>query len=502
MVTALLIESAEQFDTTAVLAVADGATIDLAPALVRAVALRRRQVVDALAGEQTVYGVSTGMGAASDIRLDTAAQSAQQNNLMLARAVGSPPWLDETAARAALAVRLQSFLNGDAGVSAELCLRLADLLNHRLHPAIPATGIGASGEIIPLAHLGGCITGSGAFLDGADTRPADEALASAGLKPFNLGPKEGVALIEGVPVTTALALLHSRSARLLADQTTAVLASALCVTGVNQDPFDALVTRANPELALIVGAVGRLAGAPDRPRSLQAPLSFRVAGPALAHFLRSIRQLEEAVKRATAGVTDSPAFLDGRFLGTAGFDAFDLAAAFNALRTAIIHLTEISSARLHRLLDERITGLNRQLSDRPGLHAGMVAVHKRAVGVTHELLSGSRPSSLGAIETSLGQEDVQSYSVEAAMTCGRALAGAREVLACELLALVQAMRLSPGLPTAMCSWLPSLMAEVADAVPDGTGDRPYGLEISAITGVLADGWGRGLLAAPPSSPAQ
>lgn len=502
MATALLIESVEDFDTAAVLAVADGAPVRLAAPLIEALTGRRRQVEYALAGERPVYGVSTGMGAASDIHLDTAAQSAQQDNLMLARAVGSPPWLEEKAVRAALAVRLQSFLNGDAGVSAELCLRLTDFLNHHLLPAIPATGIGASGEIIPLAHLGGCITGSGAFLDAAGTRPAEEALAAAGLKPLNLGPKEGVALIEGVPVTTALALLHSRSARLLADQATAVLATGLCVTGANQDPFHPLVARANAELALVVDAVGRLADAPDLPRSLQAPLSFRVAGPALAHFLRSIAHLDSAVQRATAGVTDSPAFLEGRFLGTAGFDAFDLSAAFDGLRTSSIHLAEISTAQLHRLLDERVTGLPRQLSDRPGLHAGMVAVHKRAVGVTHQLLSGSRPSSLGAIETSLGQEDIQSYSIEAAMTCGGALRGAREVLACELLALVQAMRLSQGLPTGMRGQLPSLLAEVADVVPSSTGDRPYGLDISAITRVLADGWGRGLLAVPPSSPAQ
>ncbi|MFP5315575.1 MAG: aromatic amino acid lyase [Actinomycetes bacterium] len=501
MATAVLIDSAEHFDTAAVLAVADGAPLRLTPALVEALATRRRQVEGALAGEKPVYGVSTGMGAASDIRLDTAAQSLQQDNLMLARAVGSPPWLDEKSSRAAVAVRLQSFLNGDAGVSAELCVRLTDLLNHRLHPAIPATGVGASGEIIPLAHLGGCITGSGAFLDGAGARPAAEALAAAGLQPLRLGPKEGVALIEGVPVTTALALLHSRSSRLLADQATAVFAAGLCITGANQDPLDPLVARANAELAAVLDAVRRLAGAPSLPRALQAPLSFRVAGPALAHLLRSTVHLDSAVERATAGVTDSPAFLDGRFLGTAGFDAFDLAAALDGLRTAVIHLTEICAAQLHRLLDERVTGLSRQLSDRPGLHGGMVAVHKRAVGVTHQLLSCSRPSSLGAMETSLGQEDIQSYSIEAAMACSSALTGAREVLACELLALIQATRLAPGLPPAMRGQLPSLLAEVADVVPPGTGDRPYGLDISAITGVLADGWGHGLLGPQPSNPA-
>ncbi|WP_051478885.1 aromatic amino acid lyase, partial [Arthrobacter sp. H5] len=365
---ALVIDSPGDLGPAVMLAVADGAALELGAALRESLGVHRLRVLAALDNEESVYGVNTGMGAASEIRLDTAAQSVQQDNLMLARAVGSAPWLNRREARVAVAARLRSFLDGDAGVSAELCQGLIDLLNRGLHPAIPRTRNGAAGEIIPLAHLGGCITGSGRFIEGGIAVPATPVLTAAGLAPLHLGPKEGVALIEGIPVTTGLAILQVRAARLLADQSIAALSAGLVLINANRNPFGKAVARANPELAVVVGAVRRLAGDQTLPRSLQAPLSFRVAAPAAAQLLRSAAALGQAVDRALDGVTDSPAFLDGRFTGTAGFDGFDLAAGLDGLRLSVTHLAETSAARLHRLLDERVTGLPRQLSDRPGLH--------------------------------------------------------------------------------------------------------------------------------------
>lgn len=502
MIPSLLIDGTEDLDPDNMLKVVDGHRIELGSSLLERVAARRREVVDHLRTGAPVYGVNTGMGAASELRLDDASQSAQQNTLMLARAVGSPPWLDPREVRAVLVVRLTTFLTGDAGVSAELCQRIVDLLNLRLHPAVPRTRIGAAGEIIPLAHLGGSLTGSGDFLSGDGTLHAIDVLASAGLSAFELGPKEGVALIEGTPVTTALALLRAREARVLAEQAVAIIAAALALVDASRDPFTDAVARADDELKHVLGAVRRLAGPSGPSRSLQAPLSFRVAGPAIAQLIRSCETVERSVGRALAGVTDSPAFLDGRFVGTAGFDGFDLAASLDGLRVSMTHLAETSAARLHRLLDDRFTGLPRQLSDRPGLHAGLVAVHKRAVGVTHAMLANARPSSLGTIETSLGQEDVQSFSVEAAVACAAATEGTRDVLACELLGVTHGARLASQPLTGIAPDLTRLLAEIADVVPSGTADRPFGRDIAAIASLLDEGWAQGAISASQSSPGE
>lgn len=239
------------------------------------------------------------------------------------------------------------------------------------------------------------------------------------------------------------------------------------------------------------------------PSALQAPLSFRVVGPALAQVLRATSAVDAALHRALAGVTDSPAFLDGAFVGTAGFDGFDLAGALDGLRVATVHVAEVGAARLHRLLDDRVTDLPRQLSDRPGLDAGMVTVHKRAAGVVHELVRNAQPASLGAIETSLGQEDVQSFSVEAAVALAHALDGARDVLACELLAVVHGRRLAVGRDDvgrddvgggavgggAVGAPVDALIDRLDAILPAGTSDRPFGRDIVAILDVLDEGWG-------------
>lgn len=496
MAVPLVINSAAELDAEAMLDVVDGRRLELGAELLDAVATRRSEVLARLRTEEPVYGVNTGMGAASEVRLSEDAQSRQQNNLMLARAVGSAPWLNRAEVRAVVVVRLRTFLTGDAGVSPELCRRLLEVLNLDLHPAIPGTRIGTAGEIIPLAHLGGALADSGEFVNADGAVPAPQAWAAVGLSPYSFGPKEGVALIEGVPVTTALAILRLREARALAEQTVATVAADLVLVGASRDPFAEALSRSDAELNRILSAVRALAGPDEQPRALQAPLSFRVVGPALAQLLRSIAALEGAVARALEGVTDSPAFLEGRFVGTAGFDGFDLGAALDGLRLSTIHLAELSAARVHRLLNDQFTGLPRQLSDAPGLHAGMVAVHKRAVGVTHGLLAAARPASLGAIETSLGQEDVQSFSVAAAVACGEAIDGARDVLACELLAVTHGLRLAAQPPAVLRQHLAFLLEDVDAVLPSGTADRPFGKDIAILVKLLSTGWGQGVLGEP------
>jgi histidine ammonia-lyase len=271
-----------------------------------------------------------------------------------------------------------------------------------------------------------------------------------------------------------------------------------------RDPYDAALTRGDDLLGRVHATLRALVGDEAHPRLLQAPVSFRVVGPALAHLLRSVGHLDAAAERSLTGVSTSPALVAGRFLGTAGFDGFDLAASLDALRVSLIHLAETSAHRLHRLLDDRFTALPRQLSDAPGLHAGMVVVHKRAVGVVHALLRGSAPASVGAIETSLGQEDVQSFSLEAAAACADAVEGVRDVLACELLAVLHGGRLAAAAGALASqdgppSELAHLLDEASAVLPPGTADRPFGRDVAALSALLASGWAPGILAAGPSN---
>jgi histidine ammonia-lyase len=460
----------------------------LAPELVAELTANRRGVLTDLDGDEPVYGVNTGMGAMAGVRLDAEARSRQQDTLMAGRAVGSAPWLRRDEARALLAVRLRTLLHPAAGVSPELCQHLIDLLDADVVPAVPARGGGAAGEIIPLAHAGAVLLGTGRVLDATGNAvDAGPALTAAGLRPRSFAAKEGVAFIEGVPGLTGLAILAGSAVRVLVTQVVVVAAAAHALVRASGDPLHPALADSD-ELRTVLDALRELRG--DGPaRALQAPVSFRVTAPALAVVLRAVGALDAAADRALSAVTDSPAHLDGRFVGTAGFAGTDLSATAGALTTALAHLAEVGTARLHRLLDPTITGLPRQLSDSPGLHAGMATVHKRAVGVVHRLRRFTMPALVGAMETSLGQEDVQSFGYEAAECLGEAVAGLRDVLACELLAVHQAGLLG-GTPEGLAASVRDAIEEVSAILPAGTGDRPFGRDLDRIIEVLGAGWAR------------
>ena len=342
-----------------------------------------------------------------------------------------------------------------------------------------------------LAHLGAALTGAGDVLaggPGAGTRPAGQALAEAGLVPLRLGAKEGVALIEGVPMTTALAVLAAGDARQVLRHALTILAAEFTITGAARDVLDPRLARGDDALARVTARLRDLAGPPSRPHALQPPVSFRASPQVLAYLSRAIDALDAATERALGGVTDSPAFLDGEFVGSAGFYGYDLSVHLHALTVALIALAELSATRLHRLMDPAVTGLNAQLSAEPGPQTGLSPVHKRAVGVAHELRRQAMPAFIGPVETSGGQEDAQAFSLEAAQAGRIALDGVTEVLACELLAVHQARRLAavarqdPVLPAA------ELRAEL-DALtrdlPESVADRPFGRDVETLRNRLS-----------------
>ena len=475
---ALEITQAGRADFGLIRAAAAGQPVSIGPDLLAAVQRRCERARRALRDGRPVYGVNTGMGALSSVLLTEQQQLSHQRNLLLARATGGPPWLSPPDVRAIITVRLVTFLSGDAAVSGGLCQRLADFLNNGIVPAVPQAGAGSAGEITQLAHAFGPVAGIGRVLGPDGTlQPAREALRRHGLIAFSLGPKEGIALIQGVPGATGLAVMRLGEAAAVASMMEAAAALSIVAIRAPRDPYRAACARGDDVLAAVLARLRAAAGGEPAPRSLQAPVSFRVAGPVLTQVHRAAALLEAAAGRALTGVTDSPAYLDGQFTSTAGFHGIDLAAHCDHLTAALCHAAEVAAARLHRLMDPAVTGLPAQLARDPGPQAGLTPVHKQAAGEVHAMRRLAMATPVGLIETSGGQEDVQSFAWEAAGELAAALRHARAVTACELLAGYQAAALTGRPPPAGCRALLDWLAGIVGPIED---DRPFGEDLERL----------------------
>jgi histidine ammonia-lyase len=487
-----------------------GAQIELAPEALERVRVARAETTDALARGSRVYGVNTGLGYQVGRDVEPGSGPAHERSLLLGRAVGSAPFLPAAEARALLAVRLAGFLTGRAGVTPELCERLASCLNAGFTPAIPRESVGCAGEIIPLAHAFSALMGEGMVVgpDGS-TSGAAEVLKDLGIGPWGPAVKEGIALLGGAPGAIALGIARLRAVRSVAGSALVSAAAAIDAASVPLSPYDPALGRLSGDALLEdvlarfdrllgrageaggirevgeVGEVGEGAGATAAP--LQAPVSFRVAPQVQAHLERTAGRFEEDLRLALGAVTDSPALVGGRFVSNGGFHQIGVAAGMDTLTAALARIGELAAQRLHRLLDGRVTGLADQLSPGPGPGCGLVAVHKRAVGSLAALRHLTTPASVGAADTSLGQEDAMTFSFEAASRLHRALALVRDLLACELLAARQAwwLRRRAG-GQAPAPGLAAVEALLAEAVAAVITDRPLGSDIDRIAAIVQE----------------
>lgn len=465
-----------------------GRPLALHPDLLENLRRSHGDMLTALAGGKRVYGVNTGMGFLAGRDLDVHEQMRHQRNLLLGRAVGSPPFLPPEEVRALLVARLVNFVGGEAGVTPELCRFLVDRLNDGFVPAVPRTGVGSAGEVIPLSHAFQTFIGVGDVLrpDGT-TQDAAEALADGGVRPYEPAPKEGLALLAGSPGTVALAVARRRAAVVLSRQ---LLAAAACSIDALRAPLEVYGEEAeglgnDPILSDVSsGLRAALRGAAVDRAVAQAPVSFRVAPRVLAHVGRTVARFTEDIRRALGAVSDSPAFVGGRFVTTGGFHEVELAAGFDALSLALIRAAELSGQRVHRLLDGRFSGLPDQLTPNPGPSCGLVVVQKRVVGRLNELRRLGAPASIGIADTSLGQEDAETFAFEAAEKLRRVEGLVRDVISCEVLVARQAWALRGE---GVAAGLEVFAGELGELVEPVGEDRPLGPDLTRLVGALERG---------------
>ncbi len=473
-----------------------GAPVEVRPAAREGVARARRVVDEAVARGDVVYGVTTGFGNFADVHIPPDRLRDLQLNLVRSHAAGVGDPLGEAETRALMVLRANVLAKGFSGVRPETLDRLVALLNRRVHPAIPAQGsVGASGDLAPLAHLALALVGEGESVYEGRRCPSAEALRAAGLEPVVLEAKEGLALINGTQLITAiggLALAETRRLVRTADVTGAMSLDALKGTDVAFDPR-IQATRPHPGQAASARNLRRLlAGSAIRE-------SHRDCGKVQdAYSLRCIPQVHGAARDALAYVgatwdvemnaaTDNPmVFADTEELLSGGnFHGEPVAIAADVMAIAVAELGAISERRIERLVNPALSGLPAFLARDGGLQSGLMLAHVTAAALASENKALAHPASVDSIPTSANKEDHVSMGATAARKAARVVANTRRILAVELVAACQALEFLKPLTTS--APLRAAHDRLRREVPPHDRDRFLSPDIEAAAALVAEG---------------
>jgi histidine ammonia-lyase len=483
-----------QLSLSDLLAIADdGAEVGLAPEA-RARVHAARAVVDAKAdGDAPVYGVNTGFGNFAETRIDKADLATLQLNLLRSHAAGVDEPLPVRTVRAAMALRANVLAKGFSGVRVETLEALLALLNRRVHPRVPSRGsVGASGDLAPLAHLALVLVGEGDTVDGV---PGAEALRAAGLQPITLGPKEGLALINGTQFSTAaLALALAGAERL---SRAADIAAALSIDALmgSYHPFEPRVHAPRP-------FAGQAASADNLLRLLSGSAinesHINCGRVQDAYSMRCAPQVHGAAREALAWIrhivtiemnaaTDNPMVFaaSGEIVSGGNFHGAPLALASDLLVMAVAQLATISERRSERLVNPVLSGLPAFLTRHGGLESGLMIAQVTAAALTSEIKTLSHPASVDTIPTSANKEDHVSMSMHAALKAERTLQLAINVIAVEILCACQAIDLRAPLESSQ-----SLMGAhkiVRRRVKTLDRDRSPAPDLDAIAQIIRSG---------------
>lgn len=473
-----------------------GRPVALAPAAREGVA-RARAVVDrAVEHGAVVYGITTGFGNFADVVIPGPELQKLQLNLVRSHAAGVGDALPEAETRALMLLRANVLAKGFSGVRPQTLDLLLELLNRRVHPRVPSQGsVGASGDLAPLAHLALALVGEGECVHQGRLQPSGEALRAAGLTPVTLEAKEGLALINGTQLMTAVAGLALAETERLVRQADVVAALSLDALLGTDVAFDARIHAARPH------AGQRASAANLRKLLAKSPLreSHRDCGRVQdAYSLRCIPQVHGAVRDALGYVrrtveiemnsaTDNPMVFaeDGVLLSGGNFHGEPVAIAADVLAIALAELGSISERRVERLVNPALSGLPAFLTPKGGLQSGLMIGHVTAAALVSENKVLAHPASVDSIPTSANKEDHVSMGVGAAHKAARVTQNVRRVLAVEALAACQGLEFRRPLQSAVP--LEAVHALVRTRVPPYDEDRYLAPEIEAVAEMLREG---------------
>jgi histidine ammonia-lyase len=449
-----------------------------------------------VAGGETVYGVNTGFGLLANTRIPDDRLAELQTNLILSHSAGLGDPLPRHVTRLMIVLKLLGLGRGYSGVRPEVIEVLQALLDHDAMPLIPSQGsVGASGDLAPLAHLIAALMGHGSIDIAGEVMTAVAALRKLGMKPLQLGPKEGLALINGTQASAAIALdaLFSGERVFAA----ALASGALSVDALKGSvkPFDARISelRGQPGQIRVAAAIRGLLDGSEivashaRCGKVQDPYSFRCQPQVMGAALDLLQNAARTLTIEAGAVTDNPIVFPDEDSAISGgnFHAQPVAFAADMISMALCEVGSLSERRTAVLIDPKMSGLPPFLTEDSGVNSGLMIPQVTAAALVSENKSLAYPASIDTIPTSAGQEDHVSMAPIAARKAGQISRNAAGVVAVELIAAAQGIDCHAPLKTS--AKLQSVHAGVRRHSPHLVSDRYWADEMAALQAAVLSG---------------
>ncbi len=448
---------------------------------------------EALNAGKKVYGVNTGFGSFSEKEIAPGEAARLQRNLIISHAVGSGEPLSQAEVRTMLLLRANSLLKGYSAVRVQLVERILDFLNYAIDPYVPERGsVGASGDLIPLAHLALPLIGEGHAYYRGELRPTTEILRKIGLEPLELEYKEGLALINGTQGMAAIGVLFVlKGWELLkiADIAFALSAEAL---GARRDFLHPMVHSLRPhagvkEVLENAGALFEGSGS-EKNDYVQDAYSIRCVPQVHGAARDGVRFAQGFIEREINSVTDNPLVIpeEESIISAGNFHGQPLALALDTAALALSYIGSISERRINRLLDPKLSrGLPPFLTPDGGLNSGLMLVQYLAASLVSQNKSLTFPSSADSIPTSADQEDLVSMGMNSALKLKEIVKNTSTILACELMCGTQALYFRPGVTLGKGSR--EAFAFLSDLVPKMEEDRYLHPVLEQVEACLENG---------------
>ncbi|HTY46435.1 MAG TPA: histidine ammonia-lyase [Methanomassiliicoccales archaeon] len=466
----------------------------LTEAALRRVDKSRAALESVVRRKQVAYGVNTGVGELRTTIIPDDQVRALQLNLVRSTACGVGEPLPKEVVRAMMLLRANALASGYSGVRRDLVIALVDTLNADVVPIVPRQGsVGSSGDLAPLAHMALVLVGEGEATHKGRRMRGARALKEAGLQPIELREKEGLALINGTQMMTAIGCLClQRSSRLLDAAQAAVAMSLEALRGTSRS-FDVRIARARPHpgaisvarnlRSLLVDSEILPSHRRDK-HEVQDAYTLRCAPQVLGACHDSLASACEVLEREANSATDNPlVFEEGVVLSGGNFHGQPVAMALDQACLAVHVIAAFSERRTARLIDGRLSHLPHFLVDSSGLESGMMILQYTAAALVSENKLLSSPASADSLPTSANQEDYNSMGSIAALKLMQVVENAERVVAIELLCAAQGLefqKLAPG------KGVVAARSIVRSEVPALREDRAMQADVEAVARMIRE----------------